>query len=131
MSQTSHSDPCADARLQTYIGGLTAAINSFRVQLLDHPLSTTLQERLRKAKREAHDLRQKNAELLQNVLPAEVEKAVKREQEHTAPIIKQMQKDFERVTRDVNREKVNRQAANKEHEHRMNAQEQQLHQAQR
>lgn len=110
---------------------MTTAINSFRVQLLDHPLSTTLQERLRKAKLEARDLREKNAELLQTVLPLEVEKAIKREQEHTNLKIKQIQKELELVRHELNKEKVNRQAARKEHEHRMHAQEQQLLQAKR
>lgn len=78
---------------------------------------------MRKAKHELHDLRKKNKEFLEEVLPAEVEKAIKREREHTAVQIRKIQQEMEVVMRELSKEKVNRQAAKKEHEQRAQASE--------
>jgi hypothetical protein len=103
---------------QTYIGGLTTAINNLRSSLAQSPLPITLQARIDTLEDQLNTMARESNAVLQTRLPAAIKAAKAEERKLCEKATDKVKGDLVLVTRAFEKEKVHRREQRKAAEER-------------
>ena len=104
--------------MQTYIGGLTTAINNLRSSLASSPLPITLQARIETLEDRLNAMARESDAVLQTRLPAAIKAAKAEERKLCEKVTDKVKGDLMLVTRAFEKEKVHRREQRKAAEER-------------
>lgn len=103
---------------ETYVGGLTTAINSFRSTLAHNPLATTLQERVERLEDALNNMAQSNKDMTEKTIPAMVKRAKLEERAAADKRVEKIKAEKDLITRGLEREQVQKREIRKAAEER-------------
>jgi SMC interacting uncharacterized protein involved in chromosome segregation len=103
---------------ETYVGGLTTAINSFRSTLAHNPLATTLRERVDTLEDALNTMASANKDMTEKTIPAMVKRAKLEERAAADKRVEKIRAEKDLITRGLEREQVQKREIRKAAEER-------------
>ncbi|ORY33151.1 hypothetical protein BCR39DRAFT_521480 [Naematelia encephala] len=92
--------------LETYLGGLTTALNSLRFCLENNPVIQHLKAQVDTLRREKRMQEQRAQNILRDVVPLEIQRALAAEQAKTARQIRKIQEESDIIQRELEKARV-------------------------